>query len=91
MSQSELTGLVIQNQATKGQDLLSNWYVTTQERKVLINKRRLKNTEISVTENLIKCKMEFFKNTENESGFNYVWIVDERLCYCDEVAEKGVF
>ena len=40
------------------------------KRKVFVNKKRLKNTEISITESLTKHKMEFFKKAKNEFGFN---------------------
>ena len=56
-------------------------------RKVFVNKKRLKNTGISITEKLTKHRMEFLKKPKNEFGFN-VWTVDGRICYYDEAAKK---
>ena len=39
-------------------------------RKVFLNKKRLKNTGISITESLTKHSMEFLKKARNEFGFN---------------------
>ena len=56
-------------------------------RKVLVNKIRLKNTGISMTESLTKHKMEFLKKAKNEFGFN-VWTVDGQIYHYDEAAKK---
>ena len=55
-------------------------------RKVFLNKKRLKNTGISITESLTKHSMEFLKKARNEFGFNNLWTVDGRISYYDEVA-----
>ena len=56
-------------------------------RKVFVNKIRLKNTGISMTESLTKHKMEFLKKAKNEFGFN-VWTVDGQIYHYDEAAKK---
>ena len=56
-------------------------------RKVFVNKKRLKNTGIPITEKLTKHRMEFLKKPKNEFGFN-VWTVDGRICYYVKVAKK---
>ena len=55
-------------------------------RKVFLNKKRLKNTGISITESLTKHSMEFLKKARNEFGFNNLWMIDGRISYYDEVA-----
>ena len=39
-------------------------------RKVLVNKKKLKNTGISITESLTKRRMEFIEKSKSEFGFN---------------------
>ena len=56
--------------------------------KIFVNKKRLKNTGVSITESLTKRRMEFLKRAKNKFGFNNVWTVDGRICYYDEVAKK---
>ena len=56
-------------------------------RKVFVNKIRLENTGISMTESLTKHKMEFLKKAKNEFGFN-VWTVDGQIYHYDEAAKK---
>ena len=70
----------------KYQDLLLSSYNT--RRKVFVNKKKLKNTGITVTKSLTKRRMGFLKKAKNEFGFNNVWTVDGRICYYDEVAKK---
>ena len=49
-------------------------------RKVSVNKKRLKNTAISITERLTNHRMKLLKKAKNEFGFNDVWTVDGPLC-----------
>ena len=55
--------------------------------KVFVNKKRLKNTGISIAESLTKHRMEFLKKSKNEFGFNNEWTVDWRMCCYDDVAK----
>ena len=55
--------------------------------KVFVNKERLKITGISITESLIKHRMEFLKKAKNEFGFNNDWTVYGRMCYYDDLAK----
>ena len=51
-------------------------------RKVFVNKKKLKNTGISISESLTKHRMKFFKKVKNKFGFN-VSTVDGGICYYD--------
>ena len=57
-------------------------------RKVFVNKRRLRNTRISITKRLAKRKVGFVKKDTNMFGFNNVWTVDGRNRSFGEVAKK---
>ena len=57
--------------------------------KVFVNKRKLKNTGILITESLTKYRIQFLKEAKREFGFNNVWMVVGRIYYYDEVAEKS--
>ena len=73
------------NAANKDQDKFAR---CNTRKKVFVNKKRLKNTRISITESLTKDRTEFLKKAKNEFGFNNVWKVDGLICYYDEVAKK---
>ena len=49
-------------------------------RKVFVNKKRLKNTGISITKRLTNHRMELLKKAKNKFGFNNVWTVNGPLC-----------
>ena len=73
----------------KDQELsLLNSHLTIPEERFFVNKKRLKNTGISITESLIKHRMELLKKVKNEFEFYNVWTVDRPTCYYDEVAKK---
>ena len=52
--------------------------------KVFTNKKRLNNTEISITESLTARRTEYLKKLMQESGFKNVWVADRRIIYFEE-------
>ena len=64
----------------RSRSIIFNFARYNTRRKVFVNKKRLKNTGISITKSLTKHRMEFFKKAKNEFGFNNVWPIDGPIC-----------
>ena len=71
-----LTGLVIQNQAIKDQDLLLPNSRYNTRRIVFVNKKGLKNTGISITKSHTKRMMEFLKKVKTNLDLAFGWLMD---------------
>ena len=57
-------------------------------REIFNNKKRLKGTGISITENLTARRMLQLKNARDQFSFNNVWSIDGRIMYKDRTSTK---
>ena len=62
------------------------WYKT--RKKVFMNKRKFKETNISVTESLMSLRMAKLKDARDDYGFNKVWTSDGRIMVMKEGSTK---
>ena len=59
---------------SKGRAIIIKFTIyNTRKKKVFMNKRKFKGTNISVTESLNSLQMTKLKNAKGEYGFNKVW------------------
>ena len=69
----------------KGREMIIKFTRYNTRKKVFVNKRKFKETNISVTESLTSLRMTKLKDARDEYGFNKVWTSDDRIM----VMEKG--
>ena len=53
-------------------------------KKVFYNKKKLKDSGVSITESLTKFRMDKLGKAREEHGFKHVWTVDGRICYLEQ-------
>ena len=53
-------------------------------RQLFTNKKRLKGKNMSITDSLIKIRMNALKETRNKFGFSSVWTADGKILYKEE-------
>ena len=49
-------------------------------REIFNNKKRLKGTDVSITDSLTAARMLQLHNTRDQFGFNNVWSIEEESC-----------
>ena len=56
--------------------------------RTFLNKKKLKNTGISITESLTAKRMEMLINPEEQLGFRNIWTLDGKSYYLAEGCTK---
>ena len=59
-------------------------FIRSNDMKKIFSKKKLKNSGISIAENLTKLRMSKLSKAREEFGFKNVWIVDGSICYIGE-------
>ena len=60
--------------------------------KIFLNKKKFKNTGISITESLTAKRMEMLINPKEQLGFRNVWTLDEKFyCLAEGCAKPQIF
>ena len=60
-------------------------------REIFNNKKRLKGTDVSITDSLTAGRMLQLNNTRDQFGFNNVWSIDGRIMRNDSTITKPKF
>ena len=68
----------------KGRAIIIKFTRYSTRKKIFMNKRKFKGTNISVKESLISLRMTKLKDARDEYGFNEVWISDTRIKLMEE-------
>ena len=59
-------------------------FIRSNDMKKIFSKKKLKNSGISIAENLTKLRMSKLSKAREEFGFKNVWAVDGSVCYIGE-------
>ena len=59
-------------------------FIRYNDMKKIFSKKKLKNSGISIAENLTKLRMSKLSKAREEFGFKNVWTVDGSICYIGE-------
>ena len=57
-------------------------------RKIFVNEKKLKNTEISIAESITATRRKLLNNTKEQFGFRNIWTLDGKFTIWLRVAQN---